>query len=217
MLFGPQHEKLPAGVPIVFPDGTDQIFETDVVFSQGVRVHTNLKLKHVSPHGENIRDPRDSPKLEFDHPVVDFPQIGAGIFPVGVYALIQGQIVYENLPEPRGYGAQRGRFIHFGQFRHCRGKPFTHKLSGKIDIHIVLEIDVHHSQAEGGGALDLRHTGQAVHGRLNGIGNQTLHLFGGHAMGLGKDGHHNGRYVGKGLHRHLVVFINAETQDSDDG
>ena len=205
-----QHQELTTHVAIVLVDRFDQALKRQVILPQLVGVDPDLVLENVPADGQNLGHSGDGLQLELHHPVVEFAQPGVHWFAFGVDLVrIRSQIVDEDLPQPRRNGAQGGWLVHFGQLGGRASQAFRHQLPGKIDVHVVLEIHIHHRHAEGGGRLDLRHPRKPVHGRLDRVGDKAFDFLRRHTVPFGEHRHHDGRNVRERVHWHPLILIYA--------
>jgi len=72
--------------------------------------------------------------------------------------------------------------------RQCIGgdaKALCHHLARPVDVDRPVEAHIDEGQSGARGRAHRRHTGQAVHGRLQRHGDALLDFFGGHAAGFG--------------------------------
>ncbi len=73
------------------------------------------------------------------------------------------------------------------------------KLSGPVDIRLILKINIDHGEGKGGKGTDIFHSRQSEHRGLDGIGNESLDFLGGHAFGVGVNLDKGRRRVGKNI------------------
>jgi len=110
------------------------------------------------------------------------------------------EVVEEDLAHAGGDGAHLRVPEALGDTLARLLETLAHELAGEVHVQVVLEVDVHHRETEVRHGADLRHAGQAGHGRLDGVGDVGLDLLGRQALGHGEDLHEVGGDVGKGVH-----------------
>ena len=95
----------------VGPDGLYDIVEAEAVLIQSRWIDANLVLQDMPADRENVGDARDGLELAFDDPIVDLPQVDVAVLAFGVRAFVEREIVDEHLPQARGDGPERRRFV----------------------------------------------------------------------------------------------------------
>ena len=81
----------------------------------------------------------------------------------------------------------------------CVFDPFRNQLVGKIDVDIVMKVDVHRREPVRRCRADLPHAWDAHHRNFNGARYELFDLFSGHTLDLGEYLDQVGAYVGEGI------------------
>ena len=194
--------ELGADVEVVGFDLLDDVAQGHPVAQQGVGVDNHVKLFLVAADAEDLGDSRNGLQVELDQPVLDRAQLFERVLPGGVF-----EVVEEHQPHAGRDRSQRRFAEPFRDLFPGLLEPFVDQLAGEVDIHSVFEVDVDDREAEVRNGTDVLDAGQAVHHRLDGIGDVGFDLLGGQALGDGEYLHQVGGDVGKGIDRKLPVAV----------
>ena len=109
-----------------------------------------------------------------------------------------------DLAHDRGQRREDRRRDRVGQRGDHRRQLLGYDLAGSVDVLSPVEVDPDHREPDGRGRPHPAHPRRPVHHRLDGQGDQRLHVGRGHALPLDEHGHRRRGHVRQHVDRHLA-------------
>ena len=151
------------------------------VAQQGVGIDHDVELFLIAADAQNLGDPRHGLQVEFDQPILDGAQLFERVLAGGVFEIVEQHQAHAGRNRPQRGFAKALRDLFPGLL-----ESFVDQLAGKVDVYSVGKIDIDDREAEVGHGADVLDARQAVHHRLDGIGDVGFDFFGSQALGDGE-------------------------------
>ena len=162
-------EHVAADIEVAVADGRHHRAERQVVGPQAIRIDVDLVLLHVAADRRDFRDARNGVELVADEPVLQRAQFAQRM-----------RRTLDRVPE---HVADAGR-VRAERRRDARGQALRdeahaleHASPREVQIHVVLEDDVDHREAERRLRADDAHAGQPLQVRRQRVGDLVLDLL----------------------------------------
>ena len=173
VFLGVLFNELRADVEIVGFDLFDDVVQRHSVAQQGVGVDHHVELFFKAADAQNLGDAGHGLQVELDQPILDRAQLFERVLTGRVFEVVEQDQAHAGRNRP-----QFGFAKAFGDLFPGLLESFVDQLAGKVDIYSVGKVDVDHREAEVGHGADILNARQAVHHRLNGIGDVGFDFFG---------------------------------------
>ncbi len=193
-------DELRTDIEVVRLDPVDDFVKRQVIAQQIGRIDIHMILLFVSTDAEHLGDAGNGLEVELDDPVLNGAQLFEGAFAGGVVQIIEEHQAHAGRNRPH-----TGFTESFGNLLARLGQPFADHLAAEVDIQSVLEVDVHHGEAEVGDTANLFHAGQTRHRGFDRIGDIFFHLFGRQPFGGGEDLNQIRGDIREGVHGELPI------------
>ena len=202
-------QHLRADVDVRPPYGVIDVDERDPVGSQLVGMNVDLVLPHVTADAGDLADAFDGIELVAKIPVLDGTQLGeVEAFPLDGVPI--------DLTQRRGVGPEHRR--HAARQALLRDVyPFEHARSRPVVVHVVLEDDEDHGEAEARHRPDGFDARGAREARGQRIGDLVVDILGRASRPVGEDDDLFLADVGNGIDVHVEDRVVAGPQDRQDG
>ncbi len=158
------------------------------------RVWRHAVLPHFATDRDDLRHTGDGQQQGAQHEIRRLPHLHRS-------HAIAGHSQQHDLAHDGGDGphlrgdAARQAFTHQGQ-------ALSHQLPSTEDVRAPVELDIDDREPDAGDRADAHHAGHAAHRRLDGKGDELLHLLRRQAIGFAEQGDGRAVEVREHIHRH---------------
>ena len=198
----PAREAEPGrGVAARSPESLLDGAQGDAVARQPRRLDQHLELPALAADDGHLRHPRGGQQPPPDEHLGRRPEVQRG-GPGDGGRRVRREGHEHDLAHDRRERSQHRGLDAVGQ--RCRDprELLDHRLARAVDVGAPVEVDPDHRDADRGGRAHPPDLGRAVEGRLDGEGDERLHVAGGEAVTLDQDRHGRSGHVGQHVDRH---------------
>ena len=206
VLLAPRLPEPGRRVPVGAPQRVFDRGERQPVVEQPIGFDQHLELAALAADHRHLGDPGDGEKPPADD------HVGGG-------AQLDGRVRRRlqrhehDLAHDRRHRGEHRRRDHVGERGGRRRQLFGDGLAGPVDVFAPVEVDPDHGEPDRRGRAHPPHSRRAVHHRLDGQGDQRLHVRRGHAPALDQHRHRRRGQVGQHVDRHLPQDDAAPRQE----